>query len=181
LRVDDWSGADDGSTSPRLSRTRWPGSVPLRSGWARALFAAITVAFAVFALPHSRYFAHAAPAGASSGVTPRLQIDDLAFTLPAGRACSLEPVRWRIVGYTGGSYTIEWTVTHEQGRPWSWEPMTEHPGPQGELEVPICPSVVGDARSRFLVTGVLTPVTTPGAVGDGASLATAHISVDVRG
>jgi hypothetical protein len=144
--------------------------------------AALVVCYSWFRILHAD---EAGPPNSSGSarleVTERLRITDTVMSLAPGDECTVQRVPWRIDGYASRAYQIEWTVTHDAGRAWTWTHVTQDAQPQGDLSVLICPDVAGPGVSGFSVTGRIDAVTiNPPAAGT-SPVATGHVSVRVQG
>jgi hypothetical protein len=103
------------------------------------------------------------------------------MTMAPDAGCTVQRVPWRIDGYASRAYQIEWTVTHDAGRAWTWTHVTQDAQPQGDLSVLICPDVAGPGASGFSVTGRIDAVTINPPAGGTSPVATGHVSVRVQG
>jgi hypothetical protein len=132
-------------------------------------------------IQHVQHRPRQAPSVASLEMTEKLVVSDSSLHLAAGQECRIAQIPWQIEGYGSRFYQIDWTVTHDEGRTWTWKNVTDDAEQHGDLAVLVCPNVAGAGASGFTVTGVLEAATySPQARGTAPPVA-GRLSVRVQG
>jgi hypothetical protein len=157
------------------------GTVSVRSWQARALWGVVALLLIVWvftSLP--RRGSEVLPDGILN-MTEQLRVDSTRLALTAHSPCTVQQVPWHIDGYGARSYQIEWTVSRDKGRAWTWRTVTGEAESSGRLQVLICPAIAGSGRSTYTITGVLDAVTLHPLAAGTAAPSRAGLTVDVTG
>jgi hypothetical protein len=88
----------------------------------------------------------------------RLRVSSVTTSFAPQWGCAVQNVPWRIAGYAGSAYQIEWTVSRVNGPVWVWHHATQDAQDHGNLQVELCDWIVQPGTTRYAVSGVIEVV-----------------------